>query len=64
MVTCRKVSKPGDEPFQARSLGLCLEGRHPIRSKGGYSIGLGLNVTFSLLCPRSPGLVPWSSYVY
>ena len=57
-MTCHEVSNPGNEPFQARSMSFCLEGRHPIHSGGAYLIGPGLNVTFVLLCPRSPGLVP------
>ena len=34
-------------------MGLCLVGRRPIHSKGAYSIGPGLNATFTFLCPRS-----------
>jgi hypothetical protein len=64
ILTCCKAPKPRGEPFQAWSMGLCLVGRHPVHSKGGYFIGPGLNVTFIYLCPRFPGLVPWSSYVY
>ncbi|HSE87597.1 MAG TPA: adenylate/guanylate cyclase domain-containing protein, partial [Candidatus Binatia bacterium] len=30
--------KPRDEPFQARAIGLCLAGHHPIRSRGGYEV--------------------------
>jgi hypothetical protein len=32
-------------------MGLCLDSRRPVHSKGGYSIGPGLNVTFLRLCP-------------
>ena len=44
-------------------MGFCLEGRHPIHSRGGYSMGPGLNVSFMLLCPCSAGLVRWYAYV-
>lgn len=47
-------SKPRGKPFQARAIGLCLAGRHPVHSKGGYSNGPGLNSCFRLGCPRSP----------
>ena len=59
MLTCRKGSNPGNEPFQARSMTFCLEGRHPIHSGGAYSVGSGLNVTLVLLCPRSTCVAPW-----
>jgi hypothetical protein len=39
-------------------MGLCLVGRHPIHSEGGYSHGLGQNATSAFLCPRSSGLAP------
>ena len=42
----------------------CLEGHHPVHSKGEYSMGPGLNVTFVLLRLHSAGLDPWSAYVY
>jgi hypothetical protein len=35
-----------DKSFQARAMGLCLDGHHPIRSRGGYSNGPGLNASF------------------
>jgi hypothetical protein len=57
MLTSCKVSKPGDEPFKARSMGLGPEDRHPIHSEGEVSMSPGLNATFTLLCPRSSGLV-------
>ncbi len=41
-------------------MGLCLVGRHPIHSEGGYSHGLGQNATFAFLCPCSSGLAPRS----
>jgi hypothetical protein len=31
---------------------------HPIRSKGGYSDGQGLNAFFRFGCPRFPRLIP------
>jgi hypothetical protein len=37
----------GASPFRPRSIGLCLVGRHPIRSKGAYSSGPGLNETLT-----------------
>ncbi len=46
----------------AECLGPCLVGHHPIRSEGAYSPGPGLNVTCTLLCPRSPGLIPRLPY--
>lgn len=39
-------------------MGFCLEGHYPIHSKDGYSMGLGLKLTFMLWCPRSAGLGP------
>jgi hypothetical protein len=45
-------------------MGLCLVGHDPVLSKGGYARGLGLYTTFTFACPRSPGLVPLSPYVY
>jgi len=52
------ISETRDESFQARAMGLSLVGRHPIRSKGDYSYGQGLNASFGFGCPRSPRLVP------
>ena len=40
-------------------MGLCFTGHSPIRSKGGCSNGPGLNLAFTFVCPRSPGLTPW-----
>ena len=45
-------------------MGLCFIGHHPIHSKGGYFNGPGLNSRSTFVCPRSPGLTPWLSYVY
>ena len=55
---------PREEPFRARTISLCLVGRHPIHSRSGYFSGRGLNASFTFGRPRSPGLVPWASYVY
>jgi hypothetical protein len=73
-VSCKGVHKdvdtpwvsprPRDEPFQARAIGLCLVDHHPIRSRGGYSNGPGLNASFRFGCPRFPRLAPGFSYVY
>jgi hypothetical protein len=46
------LQKPRAEPFQARAIGLCLVGRHPIPSGGGYFSGPGLNASFRFGCPR------------
>ena len=61
-VIFRKLGIPRAEPFRARSIGLWLVGHHPILSEGGYSPGLGLNATCTLLCPRSTGLAPRLPY--
>jgi hypothetical protein len=46
MWTISVLQKPRDEPFQARAIGLCVVGHHPIHSRGGYSNGPGLNASF------------------
>jgi hypothetical protein len=58
-VRSERQSQPKADPPLAE-MGLCLVGHRSIHSKSGYSIRPGLNVTFLFLCPRSPGLVPWS----
>jgi hypothetical protein len=37
---------------------LCLAGHHRVLSLGGNARRQGLETTFALLCPRSPGLTP------
>jgi iron(III) transport system substrate-binding protein len=49
-------ANPRGKPFQLRAMGLYLVGRHPIRSKGAYSVGRGLNATSTSLCPQPPRL--------
>ncbi len=43
-------------------MGLYLVGHHPVRSKAGEMRRPGLNVTATLLCPRSSGLTPRLPY--
>src|SRR5574341_1381406 len=45
-------------------MGLCLAGHHLILSEGENPKRLGLKRPFALLCPRSPGLAPWSHRSY
>jgi len=49
--TMSVLQKPRDESFQARAIGLNLVGHRPIRSRGGYSNGPGLNATFRIRMP-------------
>jgi 6-pyruvoyltetrahydropterin/6-carboxytetrahydropterin synthase len=56
--TSHTLAIPRAERFRARSISLCLFGRHPVLSNGGYSHGSGQNATLTFGCPRSPGLAP------
>jgi hypothetical protein len=50
--------------FQARAIGLCLIGRHPIHSMGGHSAGPGLNASFTFPSVLSMARPLAVSYVY
>jgi hypothetical protein len=50
------ANSPRYELFRARAMSLCLVGHRPIRSRGGYANGRGLNAYFTFRCPRFPGL--------
>jgi hypothetical protein len=49
---------PRAEPLRARSMGVCLVGRHPVPFEGTYVHDLGQNATSVLLCTHSLGLGP------